>query len=137
MSLPWIRFDTSLPDNPKILALLDDKDGHRAGFVYCCALAYSGKHTTDGFIARRALVRVNGRQADAERLVHHGLWDPAEDGWYIHGWDEYQQSSEVTDQIRAKKRIASAKGNCLRHHGPDCGCWQIGPADDRRVRAVR
>ena len=34
MGLPWIRLDTSMPDNPKILGLETVKDGHRAGFMW-------------------------------------------------------------------------------------------------------
>jgi inosine/xanthosine triphosphate pyrophosphatase family protein len=35
-----------MPDNPKILGLLTHKDGHRAAFVWVCAMAYAGKHGT-------------------------------------------------------------------------------------------
>lgn len=131
--LPWIRFDTTLPDHPKILELLALKDGYRAAFVYVCALAYAGRHGTDGYIPGAALGRINGRKADATSLVAVGLFDPDEDsGWHVHNYAEYQQASEVTDEIREKRRRASRKGNCVRHHGEDCGCWKNPP----RPRAV-
>lgn len=133
--LPWIRFDTTLPDHPKILTLLDRKDGHRSAFVFCCSLAYAGRHGTDGLIPAAALSRINGRTQDAANLVAVGLWDPdVESGWYIHDYADYQQTAEVTDEIRSKRHKASIKANCVRHHGDDCGCWRI---DDRPVRAVR
>ena len=124
MSLPWVRFDTSLPDHPKILELVDGRGGREAGFVYCCSLAYAGKHGTDGFIPKAALSRVNGRPADAQRLVEVGLWETAVGGWQIHGWLERQQAAAVGEDVLAAKRRASAKGNCVRHHGADCGCWK-------------
>jgi hypothetical protein len=124
VSLPWVRFDTSLPDHPKILALLEMKDGHRSAFVYCCALAYAGKHGTDGEITRPSLSRVNGRPADADRLVEVGLWEATEKGWQIHGWLDRQQAAVVGEDVLAAKRKASRKGNCVRHHGEDCGCWR-------------
>ena len=107
--LPWIRFDTSLPDNPKILLLLSVKDGHRAAFVYCCSLAYSGKHGTDGFIPAEALSRVNGRNIDAERLVDVGLWRECPGGWEINGWADKQESNDETKARRARAQAAAQK----------------------------
>lgn len=109
MSLPWIRLDTALPDHPKILALVDGaKDGRATAFVHVCAMAYAGRHGTDGFIPKEALSRINGRSADAERLVDVGLWHKEEGGWSINGWDEYQASDESTKarSERAKKAAA-------------------------------
>lgn len=123
---PWVRFDTSLPDNPKILALCALKDGRGAAFVYCCGLAYAGKHSTDGFIPREALPRLHGRPADADKLVDVGLWAEQLGGWDIHGWAEYQQATESSARVRSAKKVGSAKGNCIRWHGPECGCWKRG-----------
>ena len=53
MSLPWVRLDTAFPMNQKLLHMLKCKDGHRAAFVYLCALAVSGQQGSDGFISRR------------------------------------------------------------------------------------
>jgi len=106
--LPWIRFDTSLPDNPKILDLVDMKDGRSAGFVYCCGLAYSGKHGTDGFIPASALPRINGRPADAARLVEVGLWLARAGGWLINGWADKQESNDETQARRERAQKAAA-----------------------------
>lgn len=133
--LPWIRFDTTLPDHPKILTLLGLKDGHRSAFVFCCSLAYAGRHGTDGFIPAAALARINGRKQDAANLVAVGLWDPDDDGgWHVHDYAEYQQTSEVTEAVREKRRKASRKGNCVRHHGDGCLCYKLPTSDLRAVR---
>jgi hypothetical protein len=124
--LPWVRLDTAFPENPKILALLAERDGYRAAFVYVAALAYSGRHGTDGHIAAYALSRVHGRRTDADRLVRNGLWKPTAEGWVIHDYEQMQQTSDTTAQIRADRQRAAVKGNCIRHHGPDCGCWRGG-----------
>ena len=124
--LPWVRLDTTFYENPKILALLAERDGYRAAVVYVSALAYAGGHGTDGLIAAYALPRVHGRKADADRLVRHGLWDAVERGWQIHDYAQLQQTSDTTESIRAERRRASIKGNCIRHHGEDCGCWRGG-----------
>ena len=33
MALPWIRLDTNMPDHPKVLGLLTEKDGRALAFV--------------------------------------------------------------------------------------------------------
>lgn len=125
MSLPWVRLDTALPDHPKILALVDGwKDGRASAFIYVCGLAYCGRHGTDGWIPGAALARIGGRQADADRLVQVGLWHKQEGGWSINGWAEYQQSTGETQERRQRLQDRSAKGNCVRWHGEDCGCWR-------------
>jgi hypothetical protein len=129
-----VRLDATIPDNPKILELLDMRSGHVSAFVYVCGLAYAGKHGTDGFIPVNALSRIHGKRADADRLVEVGLWVTADKGWVVHGWDEYQQASETTEAVLAKKRTGAAKGNCKRWHGDDCRCWE---QKVQTLRAVR
>ena len=109
MGLPWIRLDTSMPDNPKLLGLLTEKDGHRAAFVWVCCMAYAGKHETAGFIPREAVTRVNGRSADMARLVASNLLTEGAGGWDINGWDEFQLSDESAVARREKARKAAAK----------------------------
>lgn len=125
MSLPWVRLDTAMPSNPKIIALVDGhKDGRASAFIYVCSIAYSGLHGTDGHIPKGALLRIGGRSADADRLVEVGLWHKDGTGWVIHGWAEYQQSTDETQERRRKIQEASKKANCVRWHGADCGCWK-------------
>jgi hypothetical protein len=108
MALPWVRLDTGFPRNPKLLAMLAEKDGHRAGLVYICGLAYSGEQGTDGFIPREAITHLHGRVADAERLVKHCLWVIQPGGWVINGWAEFQESNAET-QARRKRAQAAAQ----------------------------
>jgi len=107
MGLPWIRLDTSMPDNPKLLGLLTEKDGHRAAFVWICAMAYAGKHGTDGFIPREAVPRINGRNVDMARLVAHELLTEDAGGWVVRSWDEYQVSDEQAQKRREKAQAAA------------------------------
>lgn len=123
MALSWVRLDTGLPDNPKILALLD-AGKHRAALVYTFSLAYAGRHETDGFIPRRALPFIHGRPADANALVEERLWHHAEGGYQINAWEERQPTSEASTKRLADLRRASKKGGCVKNHGPDCGCWE-------------
>ena len=107
MPLPWVRLVTSFASNPKLLAMLLEKDGHRAAFVYLCSLGYSGAHGTDGFLIHECLPFIHGRQADAERLVRHGFWRVQPGGWLIHGWDEFQESNAETQSRRARAQAAA------------------------------
>lgn len=108
MGLPWVRLDTSMPDNPKILDLCLEKDGHRAAFVWICCLAYAGKHGTAGFIPRSALARVNARSADMGRLVKCSLLTERAGGWLINGWSEFQMEDEAAKKRREKAMNAAA-----------------------------
>lgn len=122
MALPWVRLDTGLPDHPKILGLIDAKK-HRAVMVYTFGLAYSGRHETDGFIPKNALPFIHGTKGDAVALVEARLWHYTEGGYQINDWEQYQPTSEAQKATRDSLKSAAKKGNCIRHHGPDCGCW--------------
>ena len=108
MGLPWVRLDTSMPDNPKILGMLTERAGKAAAFVWVCCMCYSGKHGTDGFIPREALSRVNGTTAEMRLLVQHSALKVVPGGWLIPGWDEFQLSDEDAKKRREKAQKAAA-----------------------------
>ena len=114
MPLPWVRLDTAFPMNQKLLHMLKCKDGHRAAFVYLCALAVSGQQGSDGFISEESLIYCHGRKADAELLIEFGFWMPRPGGWMIHGWEEFQQSTEES-QLRRKRAQALAETRWAGH----------------------
>jgi len=113
VALPWVRLDTTFPRNPKLLALLTEKDGHRAALAYLCMLSYSGEQGTDGFVPREALPFVHARHADVTRLVTHNFVYPQPGGWLIHGWDEFQESNDDT----RKRRLRAQSAAQARWHG--------------------
>jgi hypothetical protein len=100
--------DVSFPRNPKILALLEERDGYRAAVVYICSLAYVGEQGTDGFVPREALRHIHGRQADAARLTAHRLWVEQPGGWDINDWAEFQESTDETRQRRIRAQAGAA-----------------------------
>lgn len=109
MPLPWVRLDTAMPDNPKVIALAEIGDrGLAAAFVWTCSLAYSGKHGTDGYLPRGVLPRINGKPTHARLLVDHGLWKPEPAGWTINGWLDFQEST-VETQARSERARAAAE----------------------------
>jgi hypothetical protein len=114
VGLPWVRLDSAFPLNHKVLALLKEKDGHRAAFVYVCSLSHCGGQGTDGFISRETLFFIHGRDADAERLVSHALWVPQPGGWVIPDWAQFQQSNDET-QMRSKRAQLLAEARWAGH----------------------
>jgi hypothetical protein len=105
MTLQWVRLETSLPDHPKVLALIDAKK-HKAVMAYCLGLAYCGRHELDGYIPKSALRFIHASKSDAEALCMVGLWTPTPTGYEINGWGEFQPTSE--ERAKAKARAKGA-----------------------------
>jgi hypothetical protein len=126
MSLPWVRLDANIASHDKMLDLLGRPRGKEAAAVYCFALGWSGGHGTDGHIPAAALPLLHGTKAHANALVQANLWelDPAGNGWWIRNYATRQQLGVVTEAKRDAQRAAASKTNCIRWHGPDCGCWK-------------
>lgn len=127
MALPWIRLDSSIASHDKILALLSDPSPKKWQAVssYMFALGWSGEHGTDGRIPTSALPFIHGTAQTARLLVKYGLWIELDAGNYaIRNYAERQQLTVVTEAKRTAASIAGRKAACVRHHGPDCGCWK-------------
>jgi len=107
--LQWIRLDTTMFDNPKLLYLQEDRQ-HRAIVAHLQAMCYSGRHNLGGFVPKAALRILGATPADAHQLVQHDLWRPAPGGWDINGWDEFQLASqEATNRSEKAKKAAAAR----------------------------
>ena len=119
----WVRFDTQLPSHPKILELVDQKKW-QAISVWHFSVEYCGSHGTDGFIPRLALGSIHATPRVAADLVDVRLWVADRKGWLIPDYVEYQPSNEKSSDARAAQQAGSRKGNCIRWHGPECGCWR-------------
>lgn len=128
MPLPWVRLDSNIPTHDKILRLLSDPSPKRWQACTSCmfAFAWSGGQGTDGLIPTAALPFVHGTPATAALLVKYDLWDKVEGGWTIRNFGVRQELLAITEGKRAAQSSGGAKGNCIRYHGPDCGCWRKG-----------
>ena len=117
MTLPWVRLETGIPRNPKILALAE-ANKFRAISAYLFGLAYCGEQATDGFIPKGALPFIQARKVEAIQLVEARLWTYAEGGYQIPDWADYQ----VTKTYREGHR----KAVCTRwmREGKPCTCGQ-------------
>lgn len=124
MALSWVRLDTNIASHDKILELLARRNGRATAFTYVCALAYCGLNETDGHVPFAALPFVHGTKTDMNALVEVGLLAPNPKGWTVVNYGDRQQLSTIGTDIRTAQSIGAQKGNCIRHHGPECGCWR-------------
>lgn len=126
MSLPWVRLDSNIASHDKIVGLLADPSPKRwqAAASYVFSLGWSGGAGTDGLIPTSVLPIVHGSKATADLLVYYGLWEPVTGGWHIRNYETRQELAIVAEAKRVTRTAAARKANCVRHHGPDCGCWK-------------
>lgn len=113
MAGQWVRVDSNLAANHKVLALLEQRGGDHALNIYVFGLGYCMNAGNDGFIPKLALGLFHGRAKDAQLLVEVGMWHELPGGWQVHDWAEYQPSSEeaVKRSEKAKRAAARRWGN--------------------------
>ena len=104
--MPWVRFDDSAPDNPKLDALSDG-----AFRLWFNAICYSNRNLTDGFVPTNRVPRLTPHYKPQHQteLVNAGAWHKQEDGITIHGYLDYQPSSEQINQQREYERQKKAR----------------------------
>lgn len=105
--LKWIRLETTMFENPKLLYLQEDKH-YRTIVAHLQGMCYSGRHGLAGFVPKASLRIIGATVVDANRLVSTGLWRPAPGGWEINGWNEYQLASEEAERRSDKAKKAAA-----------------------------
>jgi len=105
--LSWVRVDSALASNHKVLALLSERGGDHALCVYIFALGHSARQGLDGFIPEIALGLIHGRKRDADLLVSVGMWQTAKGGYEVPDWAEYQPSGEESKRRTDKARKAA------------------------------
>lgn len=107
--LKWIRLETTIFENPKLLYLKEDKQ-YKTVVVHLEAMTYSARHSLAGFIPKAALRVIGASTADTTRLVAAALWAPAPGGWSINDWEEFN----LSDDDAKKRRERAMKGAAAR-----------------------
>ena len=108
----WVRLQTTIHHNHKVLNLLALPQGHRTVVAYMFSFSYAGANGCAGLIPKAALPLIQATPKDATRLVEAGLWDndKASKGWKIHDWDVYQPTPEYISKLsEAGKKGARAR----------------------------
>jgi hypothetical protein len=127
-SLDWVRLDTNMHVQPKILRLVSQPSGGAAAFAWVCSITHSGLVTSNGRISPETLPLIHATKKVAELLVKEKLWDldPAGSGWVVHDYQKYNQTRETSQTIRITKKIGGIRGNHAKHKheesGVSCDC---------------
>ena len=106
--MAWVKLDDRFPDHPKVAAA-----GPLAGWLYVCALAYANRMGTEGFVPAGMVGRladIDGAAEHASRLVAVGLWEPAEGGYRIHDYHDYQPTREHAETVSQARAEAGRAG---------------------------
>ena len=105
--LSWVRVDSALASNHKVLELLSNRGGDHALCVYIFSLGHTGRQGLDGFIPEIALGLIHGKKRDAELLTQVGMWRQVRGGYEVPDWAEYQPSGEESRARSEKARKAA------------------------------
>lgn len=124
----WVRLDDAMPEHTKYI-----EAGPLGGWLAVCALAWSNRHLTDGFIPLRKVAtlvdfsdfgEVDSTMQDSDRLsciriepyrlasdlVKLGIWEQVPGGYEIHDYAEYQRSAQEIRELSSKRADAGSKG---------------------------
>lgn len=95
----------------------DNLDGHRKAddtsnaalglWVRCGALC--ARNGTDGLITA-AQAKRRGTAGQIAELVRVGWWEPVEDGYQMHDWEQWQTTAAQRAERKAARSAAGAKG---------------------------
>lgn len=109
--MPWVRLDSSFPEHPKVTGL-----SASAFRLYVTALCYASRNSTDGHIPDSWLSSLSHGwgHRHAITLSSARLWvrHPDDNGWIIHDYLDWQESSaDRNRRSKAAKRAAAARWN--------------------------
>lgn len=114
--LSWVRMDTDIYANPKVVDFIDEHGdrGLAAIAVWKFAIEYSGGHGTDGTISRAVLRLIHGKPQHARLLVEAGFLTETETGWSVNGYEDHQPSKATTEALSQARSEAGKKGAAKR-----------------------
>lgn len=100
--MSWVRLDDQFAHHPKVL-----KAGPTASFLWISCIAYCQKFLTDGHIPGRAITTicdVPNPKKQADVLVRVGLLERSDDGYQVHDYLHFNESSESVKHRREADR---------------------------------
>ena len=104
--MPWAALDDGFHEDPRVLDA-----GLAAAGLYACATTYVGRHLLDGFIPRKAMVRMleDGNADPLSALLAAGLLREDGDRFEVVDYLKGNQTREVVEERRAKAKARAKK----------------------------
>lgn len=108
--MSWFRCDDGLADHPKVMALGELRRPALGLWTMCGT--YCSRHLTDGFVSRSVVLMYADRDIKklTDALVKAGLFIPADGGWVLHDYLDWNPSRAKVLRDRAKKQAAGQAG---------------------------
>jgi hypothetical protein len=106
--MPFLNLDDNFADHPKVDALSDG-----AFRLHVAGLLYASKHTTDGYIPATRVTRLmrTYKARHLAELMASTLWRPADAGYTIHDYLDWNRSREQIEADRERlRKVRSAAG---------------------------
>jgi hypothetical protein len=109
--MAWVRLHDGALSHPKVIGIFDPRDPFH---LWVWGMSYSQLHLTDGWLPAEALPR--GTAKASAVLLERGLWEPAEAGFTIHDFLDWNDSKElvVKKRTEAKERMRNVRGRSSR-----------------------
>lgn len=106
--MPFLNMDDNFADHPKIDGLSDG-----AFRLHVSGMLYAAKHMTDGKVPVERVERLMRRykRTYLAELLESGVWRPADAGYTIHDFLDWNRSKAQIEADRARiKKARSAAG---------------------------
>jgi hypothetical protein len=105
-SMTWAALDDGFHEDPRTL-----EAGLTAAGLYACATTYVSRHLLDGYIPRKALVRLldDGDAAPLSALLTVGLLQEDGDRFEVVDYLKGNQTREVVEERRRKAKERATK----------------------------
>jgi len=84
--------------------------------LWTTALSWCSDQENDGSVPRDMLRILDGTRADAQSLVHAGLWHETDAGWIFNDWADYNPDSATLKAKREAESKGGKRGNHARWH---------------------
>lgn len=117
-ALTWIRVQSALSRNHKVLALLPQKGGDRALNVFIFGIGYCAEQGNDGFIPEAAIGLFHGTPLSARLLTEVGMWIERPGGWDVNDYAEYQPTDDAA-KVRSEKARKAAEVRWSKKRGAE------------------
>lgn len=112
----WFKVDDRFPESDKVIELTLRPEGLAALGLWTLCGAWAAGRGNGGRIPEAVVKRYRGTRRHVAALVDVGLWDPSDDDWQFHDWDDYNESAEAAEAVKIAEREAGRRGNHERWH---------------------